>query len=118
MLVRDTIYVDGAWVPPAGGAKTLLDVTDSATEEVIARVVACGAEDVDRAVKAARRAQEAWAARSIEERASLLEKLQAGLGARMQDIARAISAEVGMPLRQSMQIQAGYPAMLAGIAAA
>jgi betaine-aldehyde dehydrogenase len=118
MLVRDTIYVDGAWVPPAGGAKTLLDVTDSATEEVIARVVACSAEDVDRAAKAARRAQEAWAARSVEERATLLEKLQAGLGARMQDIARAISAEVGMPLRQSLQIQAGYPAMLAGIAAA
>jgi betaine-aldehyde dehydrogenase len=118
MLVRDTVYVDGAWVAPRGPASALHDVVDSATEQVIARVVMAGVEDVDRAVAAARRAQEAWAARSVEERASLLERLQTGLGERMHEIAGVISAEVGMPLRQSQQIQAGYPALLAGIAAA
>src|SRR5258706_15798473 len=112
MLVHDKIYVDGAWVEAsAGSSASFIDVVDSATEEVIARVVAAGADDVDRAVKAARRAQESWAARPVQERAAMLEQLQAGLGDRMQDIARAGSAEVGMPLRQALQIQGGYPAL-------
>jgi betaine-aldehyde dehydrogenase len=117
MLVRDTIYVDGAWVKPSAGAGAAIDVIDSGTEQVIARVVSASAQDVDAAATAARRAQEPWAARSVDERASLLERLQTGLGERMHEIARVISAETGMPLRQSQQIQAGFPAMLAGAAA-
>jgi acyl-CoA reductase-like NAD-dependent aldehyde dehydrogenase len=118
MLVRDEIYVDGAWRKPSAGTSTFHEVTDSATEEVIARVVACTAADVDAAVAAARGAQEAWAARPVEERAKLLEQLQAGLVERIPEIAKLVSAEVGMPLRQAQQIQAGYPALLAGVAAA
>jgi betaine-aldehyde dehydrogenase len=117
MLVRDKIYIDGAWVAPSSPS-VLLDVTDSGSEEVIARVVAAGEGDVDRAVQAARRALESWSARPVAERADLLDKLQAGLTRRAEEIARAISAEVGMPLRQAQMIQAGYPAMLAGFSAA
>ena len=49
------LYIDGQWVPPAGeGTRTLIDPT---TEEPWATVTAGGAaEDVDRAVAAARRA--------------------------------------------------------------
>jgi betaine-aldehyde dehydrogenase len=117
MLVRDKIYVDGAWMPPMAPSG-MLDVTDSGSEEVIASVVAVGREDVDRAVAAARRAQEAWAARPVAERADMLDRLQAGLLQRADEIAQLICAEVGMPLAQCKQIQAAYPAMIAGFAAA
>ncbi len=117
MLLRDKLYIDGAWVAPVERSGEL-EVIDSASEQVIARVVSGSPADVDLAVKAAKRAQESWAARPLEERAALLDRLQAGLGKRMQEVAQAISSEVGMPLRQSLQIQAGYPALLCGMAAA
>ena len=93
-------------------------MTDSGSEEVIARVVAAGhAEDVDRAVKAARRALRSVGG-APGRGARGLEQLQAGPARARRGDREAVSAEVGMPLRQAQQIQAGYPALLAGIAAA
>src|SRR5262249_43434798 len=48
MIERDTIYIDGAWVP-SGGAGTI-DVHGAATEEVVAHIPEGVAADVDRAV--------------------------------------------------------------------
>jgi len=66
MLVRDTIYVNGAWVPSTG--KGTLEVIDSATEEVFATIPEGTPEDVDKAVEAAAAAFPGWAATSTEER--------------------------------------------------
>jgi aldehyde dehydrogenase (NAD+) len=67
------------------------------------------AADVDRAVKAARAAFEGWSTLPVAERAAFLQKIHEGLKARAADIAQAVTSEMGMPLKQSMRIQAGSP---------
>ena len=109
MQVRDTLYIDGAWVPSSGTGT--LEVTNSTTEEVIATVPEGTAEDVDRAVKAARAAFATWSKTSVEERAKYLSRITEGLQARMDDIATTVSQEVGMPKSLSLMIQAGLPMM-------
>ena len=69
---RQTIYIDGAWVPSAGTGT--IDVHASATGEVIGRVPDGTPEDVDRAVAAAKRAFLAWSQTSVEERAKHLQR--------------------------------------------
>ena len=108
MLVRDKIYINGAWVPSAG--KGTLDVIDSATEEVFATIPEGTAEDVDKAVEAAATAFPGWAATSREERGKLLTRIGEALGARTDEIAQVISHEVGMPMTLSGAIQVGLPA--------
>jgi betaine-aldehyde dehydrogenase len=108
MLVRDRIYINGAWVPSTGKGK--LDVIDSATEEVFATIPEGTAEDVDKAVEAAAAAFPGWAATSREERAKLLTRIGEALGARTDEIAQVISHEVGMPMTLSGSIQVGLPA--------
>jgi aldehyde dehydrogenase (NAD+) len=107
LIVRDSIYVDGAWVP-SDGAETI-DVENPATEEVIGRIPSGTASDVDRAVRAARAAQDAWAATSPEERGKYLSRLQEAVTARHGEIARTITAEMGAPKKISEMIQAGLP---------
>src|SRR5919201_900902 len=109
---RDELYIDGAWVSPAGSGT--IDVINSTTEEVIGHVPEGTPEDVDAAVAAARPAFESWSKTPVEERAKYLQRLQEGLNARMQDIANTITAEVGMPLMFSQMIQAGLPALVMG----
>src|ERR1700677_2732119 len=108
MLVRDKIYINGAWVPSTG--KGSLYVIDSATEEVFATIPEGTAEDVDKAVEAAAAAFPGWAATSREERGKLLTRIGEALGARTDEIAQVISHEVGMPMTLSGSIQVGLPA--------
>jgi acyl-CoA reductase-like NAD-dependent aldehyde dehydrogenase len=67
------------------------------------------AEDVDRAVAAARAAFESWSQTSVDERAEWMQRIAAALGARMDEIAELIAREVGMPVKLSSMIQAGLP---------
>jgi betaine-aldehyde dehydrogenase len=115
MKTYDKLYIGGEWSPPSG--KGSFDVTNSSTEEVIGRIPAGDASDVDRAVKAARAAFDAWSRTSPAERAAYVQKIQAGLAARSDAIARTVAAEVGMPLTLSTMIQAGLPTMTFGVAA-
>src|SRR3954452_16170164 len=80
LIVRDTIYIDGAGV--ASDGKETIDVENPATEEIIGRIPSGTATDVDRAVKAARAAQDSWAATSPEERGKYLSRLQDAVPAR------------------------------------
>ena len=109
MIVRDTFYIDGAWVAPSG--KETLDVIDSATEDVFATIPAGTAADVDKAVQAAAKAFPAWAATPAKDRGEFLQKITEGLTARAAEIADVISHEVGMPRNLSEMIQAGLPTM-------
>ncbi|HEX3898767.1 MAG TPA: aldehyde dehydrogenase family protein, partial [Mycobacteriales bacterium] len=63
---RDTFYIDGQWVAPTGNE--FIEVENPATEEIIGKVPAGAAADVDRAVAAARAAFDGWAATAPEER--------------------------------------------------
>ncbi|MDQ2725045.1 MAG: aldehyde dehydrogenase family protein, partial [Actinomycetota bacterium] len=67
MITRDTIYVNGAWVPSAGTGT--LPVTNSTTEEVMGTIPEGTPEDVDKAVAAAKAAFPGWAATPPDERA-------------------------------------------------
>jgi acyl-CoA reductase-like NAD-dependent aldehyde dehydrogenase len=109
VIDRDKVYIDGAWVPSTGSGA--IDVVNSTTEEVMGRIPAGTAEDVDKAVKAARKAFETWSTTSVEERAKYLTRITEGLQARMDDIATLVSQEVGMPKSLSLLVQAGLPLM-------
>ncbi|HZS13593.1 MAG TPA: aldehyde dehydrogenase family protein [Candidatus Dormibacteraeota bacterium] len=109
---RDRLYIDGAWTPSAGGGR--IEVRSASTEEVIGTVPEGTPEDVDRAVRAAHRAFPAWSQTSVEERAAFLQAINLGLASRIDEIARLIASEVGMPLTMSTAIQAGLPVMTSG----
>src|SRR5689334_1554543 len=86
-------YIDGDWRPAAAGDQ--LDVTNPATGEVLARVPLSGAEDVDAAVAAARAAFPGWRSRSTIERARWLFGFRQVLEAHQDEIARAVTREMG-----------------------
>jgi acyl-CoA reductase-like NAD-dependent aldehyde dehydrogenase len=108
----DKLYIDGAWVDPAG--KGTIDVVNAATEEVMGRIPEGTPADVDRAVAAAKAAFDAWSQTSVEDRAKLMQRIHEGLQARTMDIATTVAQEVGMPLPLSTMIQAGLPTMTFG----
>jgi aldehyde dehydrogenase (NAD+) len=105
--VRDRVYVDGAWVAPDGSGR--LEVVEAGTGQLLATVPEGTAEDARRAVAAARAAFDGWAATPVAERQRLLRAIADGLEARADEIARTVTAEVGMPLKLSRVIQAGLP---------
>jgi aldehyde dehydrogenase (NAD+) len=107
MIQRDSIYIDGAWVPSSGSAT--ISVVNSSTEEVMGTVPDGTAEDVDRAVAAACRAWPGWAATPVEERVKYCSRIADGLAARMDEIATLVSQEVGMVKPLSLLVQAGLP---------
>jgi len=101
-------YIDGRWVDPAAPRK--LDVVNPATEAV-AGVISLGSRaDVDRAVAAARRAFETFSRTSREERLALFGRILEVYRSRLDDMALAISEEMGAPLAtiaRPMQAPAG-----------
>jgi len=111
-IARDTIYIGGAWVPSTGTGT--LEVIDSTTEAVIGTIPEGTVEDVDRAVAAARAAFPAWSTTPVAERTALLDKVNEGLAARMDELADLITHEVGMPQVLSKLVQVGLPMMTFG----
>lgn len=108
MLSYPDFYIDGAWQRPA--STDGIDVRSAATEAVIGRVASGTADDVDRAVVAARQACDShWSHTTPGERADWLDRLAAGLKARQADVARIIAMEVGCPITMSTSVQAGLP---------
>lgn len=114
---RTRIYVDGEWVEPTGG-RAPASVMNSGTGDVLTTVVQASADDVDRAVQAARASTDKWSQTSVEERADLLDRLADEIETRTDAIARTVALEVGTPLRVSQMLQVGLPvAVLRGYAA-
>lgn len=101
-------YIDGAWVDPV--TPRALEVINPATEQAVARISLGGAEDVDRAVKAAQRAFASFSRTSRQERLDLLEAILAEYGRRQQDMAHAITAEMGAPAALALNAQAAIGA--------
>ena len=97
-------YIDGAWVEPL--SKATLDVIDPSTEEAYTKIAMGTAEDVNRAVAAAKAAFPSFSQTSREERIALLKKIAEVYQTRYQDIAQAISKEMGAPTQLAMQAQA------------
>ena len=87
--------IDGEFAAPAEGE--MEDVVNPANGETIARSPLSTAEDVDRAVKAARKAFETWSVTTPADRAALLLKLADAVGERGEEIADLEAADAGKP---------------------
>jgi betaine-aldehyde dehydrogenase len=105
--VYDKLFIDGAWVAPSGSGK--LEVFNSSDESLVATIPRGDADDVDRAVAAAKAAFAGWSATPVEERAKYLNRIAEGLMARMDEIATYVSQETGMPKSLSTLVQVGLP---------
>jgi aldehyde dehydrogenase (NAD+) len=86
-------YIDGEWVAPA--SEGVIAFSDPATEAQIGPIAAGTAADVDRAVAAARRAFGTFSATTAKERRALLGEVLALMEERAEELAQAISREMG-----------------------
>ena len=98
-------YINGEWVEPSS-PKTL-DVINPSTEEVMGVISLGTAEDVNKAVAAAKQAFESYSQTTREERIALIEKIIAVYQGRQAEIASAISQEMGAPMKLATTAQAG-----------
>jgi len=98
-------YINGQWVDPA--VPRTLDVINPSTEAVITQISLGSAADVDAAVAAARAAFDDWSQSSRETRLALLEKILAIYKERSEDVAQAISQEMGAPIALARTAQVG-----------
>ena len=89
-------YIDGQWVDPV--EENTVAVENPATEQTIGHISFGTAADVDKAVVAARRAFESFSQTSKEERLTLLRAIQAEIETRKEELATAVSDEMGAPL--------------------
>ena len=89
-------YIGGEWVLPLTSITTM-EAVNPATEETIATIALCGPDDVDRAVKAAHAAFQSYSALPLDGRVALVERLIAVFERRYDEMARAISTEMGAP---------------------
>jgi aldehyde dehydrogenase (NAD+) len=103
----ERLFVDGTWIASTGDR--WIAVENPATETLITRVAEGTVADVDRAVAAARRAFPGWSATPVAERARHIGALRDGLQARQQEIADAITTEMGAPAKLAMTVQSGLP---------
>lgn len=97
-------YINGQWVAPA--TPRLLDVINPATEQPMGRISLGSAVDVDKAVAAAKTAFTTFSQTSREQRIALLEAIIGAFQQRLEDLAQAISAEMGAPLWLARKAQA------------
>ncbi|WP_327035718.1 aldehyde dehydrogenase family protein [Micromonospora ureilytica] len=111
-MTPSTHTVAGHWIggETVTGSADTLPIVNPATGEVVAETPAGTAADVDRAVAAARAAFPAWSATTPQHRADVLRRLGAGLAARTEEIAQAITAEMGSPIGMSRTAQVAFPA--------
>jgi aldehyde dehydrogenase (NAD+) len=104
MITQTEFYINGAWVAPA----TPHDhpVINPATEEVCATISLGGQADTDAAVAAAKAAFPSWAATDPGKRAEHVKAILAQYHARAEEMAQAISLEMGAPIDLARNSQA------------
>jgi aldehyde dehydrogenase (NAD+) len=104
MIERRSFYINGAWVDPVAGQDHL--VIDPSTEEPCAVISLGGAADTEAAVAAARAAFPAWSVSDPAARVALVQGILAQYHARSEEMARAISLEMGAPIDMARDSQA------------
>jgi alpha-ketoglutaric semialdehyde dehydrogenase len=92
--------VDGRWVPARNGA-TFDDVNPADTGDVVGRLPASGADDVDDAVQAALRALPGWAATPAPVRGRYLLRAAQGVERRLEELADLLSREEGKTIGEA-----------------
>jgi aldehyde dehydrogenase (NAD+) len=93
-------YIDGRWVEARSG-KTLEDRNPANRKDLIGLFPASGPEDVERAVQAAKRAFASWRLVPAPRRGEILYRVGELLRARKEEIARAMTREMGKVLKET-----------------
>ncbi|MFT4715560.1 MAG: aldehyde dehydrogenase (NAD+) [Paracoccaceae bacterium] len=103
MLDKRQFYINGQWVAPSQAND--FEVINPSTEEACA-IISIGSEaDTNAAVAAAKAAFIPWANTPKEQRIALIERLLEVYNSRADDMAKAISMEMGAPIDMSVQQQ-------------
>ena len=99
-----SFYIDGQWVDPIDGRE--FPIENPSTEKQVGIVSLGGKDDVDQAVSSARKAFQTFGFSLPDERIALLEQLLAIYEKRYEEMAEAISIEMGAPINFSIEDQA------------
>ena len=104
LSIRTRAWIDGDWVDAASG-ETFACV-NPATGTELARVAACDAEDVDRAVRGARAAFESdvWSRSAPRERKRVLTRLAALVEEHADELALLETLDMGKPIRDARRV--------------
>ena len=105
MIEKKKFYIDGKWINPKNQKN--LEVIDPSTEKSCAVISLGDKDDIHEAVMAAKKAFASWGFTSKEERLKYLEKLYELYKKRWNDIAEAITLEMGAPKDFSSKLQTG-----------
>lgn len=96
------LYIDGKWVKPASG--NYFETVNPANEKVLAKIAHGNAQDVDKAVKAARKAFKEWSKLSGSERAKYLFRIARLMQERAREFAVIETLDAGKTIRESRDI--------------
>lgn len=107
MIEHKHIYIDGQWVDASGDGITHL--VNPANEEVFATVPMSTPDDVDKAIRAARKAFIPWSQTPSAERKAYIDAICAKLTERKDELASLISQEMGIPVHFALGIQVMGP---------
>ncbi|WP_027856325.1 NAD-dependent succinate-semialdehyde dehydrogenase [Marinobacterium jannaschii] len=98
-LFRQQAYVAGRWIDAANGE--VQEIFNPATGEKIGSVPMLGAEETRQAIDAAEEAQKAWAARTAQERSSVLRRWYELMVAHADELAEILTLEQGKPVAEA-----------------
>jgi aldehyde dehydrogenase (NAD+) len=101
-------YIDGRWCSPISSDS--VPVINPATEAVVAHVASGSAADVDRAVAAAREALPGWSATPVQSRALILGQIYDLIIERKEELAQAVSLEMGASITSARAAQVPFAA--------
>ena len=105
MIEKRQFYINGMWVNPSAANDHA--VINPSTEEPCAIISLGGQADTDAAVAAARAAFPTWMTTSPADRIAFAEKILEVYKTRTEDLAQAISLEMGAPIDMSREQQVG-----------
>ncbi|MGI6876934.1 NAD-dependent succinate-semialdehyde dehydrogenase [Amycolatopsis sp. 3B14] len=97
--LRAQLFIAGQWRD--GGAGTVNDLVNPATDEVLGTTPRASIQDLDDAANAADEAFRGWSRTSAVERSAILNKTAALLRERTESIARDLTREQGKPLAEA-----------------
>lgn len=104
MINKREFYINGDWVAPSQAND--LEVINPSTEEVCAVISLGGQADTDAAVSAAKAAFDGWSQTPKAERLAIIERLADIYESRAEEMAQAISTEMGAPIDMALNSQA------------
>jgi aldehyde dehydrogenase (NAD+) len=97
------LFIDGKWVKPSSGK--YFQSINPANEEVLAEIAYASAEDVDKAVKAARKAYtEVWSIMPASERAKYIFRIARLMQEKARELAVIETLDAGKTIRESRDL--------------